>query len=146
MGYDILARVIEFTESDLDIMTRMKKVAGLLVKDCPFDSCAFYTWDVEDRLFRLSVAEGSRNSRIEAYGENEGLPGLVKKTNRPVDVYTPRRQRTQGFQERRGISFKRKGQVVRHLISQGGKKTHPHAREKKDAQSNLTAFDIKPQM
>ncbi len=94
MGYDTLTRVLEFTESDLDINVRLKKVAGLLVKDFPFDSCAFYIWDERERVFTLSVSAGSRKGRVGSYGEGEGLPGLARKKMRPLEAYTPQLETT----------------------------------------------------
>jgi C4-dicarboxylate-specific signal transduction histidine kinase len=89
MGYDILTKVIEFTESDLAIDSRMAKVAGLLVKDFPFDSCVIYTWDDKEKLFKLNVAAGSRKGRVESYGQNQGLPGLARKTKEHLEAYKP---------------------------------------------------------
>jgi signal transduction histidine kinase len=90
MGYDTLSKLIECTESTFDLDERLKKVAKIIVKDCPFDACVFYTWDEKERVFRLRAAEGGPNGLIASYGENDGLPGLVKRKKRPVEAYTPR--------------------------------------------------------
>jgi nitrogen-specific signal transduction histidine kinase len=141
VGYDVLTKVIEITESELNIEARFKKVAGLLVKDCPFDACACYTWEGKEKFFRLNIAEGSQNGRIETYKENEGLPGLVKKINRPVEVYTPQKESIRwrltedmglkGFRSAAVYPLKEKGLWFGILYLKAGRKLTLSPRKKK---------------
>jgi nitrogen-specific signal transduction histidine kinase len=141
MGYDILTRVIEFTESDLNLEVRLKKVARLLVKDFPFDSCAIYSWDEKEKLFRLCLTEGARNDRVRSYGENDGLPGLVKKTNRPVEAYKPQPESIRwgqtedkglaGFKSASVYPLKYRGRWLGLLYLKAGKKLALSPRRKK---------------
>ncbi|MBI5598704.1 MAG: hypothetical protein HY890_03080 [Deltaproteobacteria bacterium] len=84
MGYDILSRVIELTDSDFALDVKLRKVAGLLARQLPVDGCEVYLWDRKDRRFR-ATAHG-RGGAVEAYGEKQGLPGRVKKTGRAIEV------------------------------------------------------------
>lgn len=155
MGYDTLTRVLEFTESDLDINVRLKKVAGLLVKDFPFDSCAFYIWDEMEKLFTLSVSAGSRKGRVGSYGEDEGLPGLARKKMRPLEAYTPRVEATQwkrtedrglaGFKSASVYPLKNKHRCFGVLYLKSGRKLDLPLRKKKtlDAISLLLSTNLK---
>ena len=98
MGYDILAKVIEYTDSELDIDTKLGKVARLLVKDFPFDSIAIYLKDDSSGGFTLAASDGSPGDFPDNYGPGEGLPAVAAEKESPTEAYAP---------EINGLSFGR---------------------------------------
>lgn len=86
MIYKILSKVIEFTDSDIDLDLRLKKVARLLASHLPVDTCCVYLWEKKEGCFRMVASEGRRKDCVEAYGEREGVPGRTKKTGRMLEI------------------------------------------------------------
>ncbi len=86
MGYDILSKIIEFTDSEEPLEKRLLEVAALLVKFFAFDQCAIYLLDEEKNILRLAVAAGDKSDFKEEYGDDEGLPGLAIKRGEPVFI------------------------------------------------------------
>lgn len=88
MGYDILSKVIELTDSEDALEKRLKGVAKLLTGSFAFDQCAIYLFDQDKKILNLAVTAGDKRSAgggcQEAYKENEGFPGLAVKKGRPV--------------------------------------------------------------
>ncbi len=88
MSYDILAKVIELTDSEEAIEKRLKGVAKLMAGFFAFDQCAIYLFDQDKKILNLAVTAGDKRSAgggcQEAYKENEGFPGLAVKKGRPV--------------------------------------------------------------
>lgn len=84
MGYDILSKVIEFTDSEDALEKRLEQVAILLVNVFAFDQCAIYLFDWERKKANLSVVVGNKQSCQQEYKEDEGLPGMVIKQGKPV--------------------------------------------------------------
>ena len=84
MGYDILSKVIELTDSTDALEKRLKDVANLLAHAFAFDQCAVYLSDQDKHVLTLAVAVGSKRGCQEEYKENEGLPGLAIKKGSPI--------------------------------------------------------------
>ncbi len=90
MGYDILVKVIELTDSEEALEKRLKGVARLLAGSFAFDQCAIYLFDQDKKILNLAVTAGDKRSAgggcQEAYKENEGFPGLAIKKGKPVFI------------------------------------------------------------
>ncbi|MBI3398944.1 MAG: GAF domain-containing protein [Deltaproteobacteria bacterium] len=84
MGYDILSKVIELTDSTEALEKRLKDVAYLLIHSFAFDQCAIYLLDQDKKVLTLAVAVGSKRGCQEEYREDEGLPGLAIKNGKPI--------------------------------------------------------------
>ncbi|MBI5875067.1 MAG: GAF domain-containing protein [Deltaproteobacteria bacterium] len=86
MGYDILSKIIEFTDSEEALEKRLEDVAALLISFFAFDQCAIYLFDQEKKILILAVEAGSKQEGQRVYREDEGLPGLAIKTGKPVFI------------------------------------------------------------
>ena len=86
MGYDILAKIIELTDSEEAIEQRLKDVASLLAESFAFDQCALYLWDDEKRVFNLTIVAGDEVGCEKKYKENEGLAGFTAAKGKPLLV------------------------------------------------------------
>src|SRR3970282_2806099 len=86
MGYDILAKIIELTDSEEAIEQRLKDVANLLAESFAFDQCALYLWDDEKRVFNLTIVAGDEVGCEKKYKENEGLAGFTAAKGKPLLV------------------------------------------------------------
>src|SRR3990172_3999813 len=87
MGYKILSRVIELTDdSSINLDERLKKVARLIIRQFPVDSCFVYIWEKKEKHFRMTAAAGAQKECMNVYGEKSGIPGRVKKLNRALEV------------------------------------------------------------
>ena len=84
MGYDILSKVIELTDSTDALEKRLKDVANLLAHSFVFDQCAIYLLNQEKHILNLTVAAGRKKGCKAEYKENEGLPGLAIRNGKPV--------------------------------------------------------------
>ncbi|MEE9614782.1 MAG: ATP-binding protein [Thermodesulfobacteriota bacterium] len=89
MGYDILAKVIEVTDSSSALDRKLKKTARLVLESFPFDSCALYLREGRQRRFTLKVAEGDMKGLVRSYGGRSGIAGLAGEKRVLVEAYTP---------------------------------------------------------
>ncbi len=105
MGYEILSKVIELTDSNLGLDQRLKKVAGLLYRSFPVDHCSIYRRDKGEKLFKIVAAGGRRKGSVNAYREDEGLAGLARRSKKALEVSTPSEESTswRGVEDR-GLS------------------------------------------
>ena len=87
MGYKILSRVIELTDdSSISLDERLKKVARLIIRQFPVDSCCVYIWEKKEKHFRMTAAAGAQKACVNVYGKKSGIPGRVKRLNRALEV------------------------------------------------------------
>ena len=86
MGYDILTKVIEITDADIELLRKLKKAARLLVREFPFDACAVYEWNDKEKYFENVASFGGRGRNVARYENNEGLPGRAMKLGRMVEA------------------------------------------------------------
>ncbi|MBI5048743.1 MAG: GAF domain-containing protein [Deltaproteobacteria bacterium] len=84
MGYNILSKIIEFTDSEEPLGKRLEEVAALLIKFFVFDQCAVYLLDREKRKLNLAVVVGNKLGCQQEYKEGEGLPGLAMKQGKLI--------------------------------------------------------------
>lgn len=108
MGYDILSKVIEFTDSEEALEKRLEQVAAMLVNFFAFDQCAIYLFDPEKKIFNLAVEAGGKRGCQQAYKEDEGLPGWVIKNGRPVFItrFSRIKDMWQGISDKSASGFK----------------------------------------
>ncbi len=85
MGYNILSKVIELTDSNEKLAERLKGVALELNAHLPFDDSSIYLWNHKEKTFTLSAAAGSSTERKHFYSKGEGLPAEVRKKRRTID-------------------------------------------------------------
>ena len=52
MGYDILTKVIEITDADIELLRKLKKGGKALVREFPFDACAVYEWNDKEKILQ----------------------------------------------------------------------------------------------
>lgn len=86
MGYDILSKVIEFTDSEDALEKRLEEVVVLLVNFFAVDHCAIYLFDREKKILKLAVEAGGRQGGQRVYKDDEGLPGWAIKSGKPVFI------------------------------------------------------------
>ena len=86
MGYDILTKVIEITDADIELLRKLKKAARLLVREFPFDACAVYEWNDKEKYFENVASFGGRGRNVARYENNEGLPGRAMKLGRTLEA------------------------------------------------------------
>lgn len=86
MGYDILSKIIEFTDSEEALEKRLEEVADLLVKSFSFSQCAVYIKNRERNILNLAAAVGNGLDFKKEYAEDEGLPGFALKKGEPVFI------------------------------------------------------------
>ena len=104
MGYDILAKVIEYTDSEVELETRLRKVMHLVATHFPFDSTALYLVNGKTNQLRLAASCCSPGDFPETYGPGEGLAGLATGRASIVEAYSPEIQGTRfGRTEDRGL-------------------------------------------
>jgi signal transduction histidine kinase len=84
MGYDILTKVIELTDSEDSLEKRFTGIARLLLTSFAFDQCAIYLFNQERNFLNSIVTVGGKWQK--EYREDEGFPGLVIKKGRPVFI------------------------------------------------------------
>ncbi|MBI5327863.1 MAG: GAF domain-containing protein [Deltaproteobacteria bacterium] len=84
MGYNILSKIIEFTDSEEPLEKRLENVGALLLNFFAFDQCAVYLLDREERKLNLAVAIGNKLGCQQEYNKDEGLPGLAMKHGKPI--------------------------------------------------------------
>lgn len=84
MGYEILEKVIELTDSSEALEKRFDSLAKSISESLSFDQCAIYLFDEERKIFSLSAADGDRNDLVHTYHDGEGLPWSAVKKNRPI--------------------------------------------------------------
>jgi signal transduction histidine kinase len=82
MGYDILADVIEITDSEEALEKRLERVVRVLAKRLPFHSCAVYEWDPKEALFKMAVSTG--RTFAPSYARNEGVAARAWKSKKPL--------------------------------------------------------------
>ncbi|MEK7774070.1 MAG: ATP-binding protein [Deltaproteobacteria bacterium] len=86
MEYDIIERMAEVAAAELDFDVKLSMTAKLISDAFAFDQCAVYIREGRAGGFILKAFEGEAKSRIEEYGEEEGLPGLVRRTGDCAEV------------------------------------------------------------
>ncbi|MFZ3072291.1 MAG: ATP-binding protein [Thermodesulfobacteriota bacterium] len=86
MRYDILTKIIEITDADLELLCKLKKAARLLVREFPFDACAVYEWNDKEKCLENAASFGGRGRNAARYENNEGLPGRAMKLGRMVEA------------------------------------------------------------
>lgn len=78
MEYDIIDSIIELAVSCIKLDDKLAIASRLFLESFPFDQCGIYLWDGKKGFFRLRAAHGP-GPKLESYGEDEGLPGLIRK-------------------------------------------------------------------
>ncbi len=86
MEHDMLEKMAEVAVAELDFDVKLSMAARLIAEACAFDQCAVYVREGRVGGFKLNALEGESMGRVEEYGEEEGLPGLVRLTRDCAEV------------------------------------------------------------
>jgi len=74
VDYDILARIIELTDSPEDLDKRLDGVASVLAQAFSFDNCSIYLWDRDGEVFNLAAVAGDETNCVKTYRKGIGFP------------------------------------------------------------------------
>ncbi|MBI5561435.1 MAG: hypothetical protein HY894_01080 [Deltaproteobacteria bacterium] len=77
-GYDIIEELGELAVDNAPLEAKLNRAAALFLDAYPFDQCSIYLWNRPRRLFELKGCAGTEASRVEEYGENNGVPGAAR--------------------------------------------------------------------
>lgn len=107
MGYDILSKIIEFTDSEEPLEKRLEDAAGLLADSFAFDQCAIYLLNTEKSKLNLSVVVGNKQGCQQEYKAGEGLSGLAMKQGKPIIIThsRPNKELWRGVYDKGALGF-----------------------------------------
>lgn len=86
MEHEMLEKIAEAVVAELDFDVKLSMAVRLISEAFAFDQCAVYVREGRVGGFKLSALEGESIGRVEEYGEEEGLPGLVRLTRDCAEV------------------------------------------------------------
>ena len=73
MGYDILTKVIEITDADIELLRKLKKGGKASRQRIPFDACAVYEWNDKEKFFKNVASFGGRGRNVARYETTKGF-------------------------------------------------------------------------
>lgn len=83
MGYKLLERIIELTDSASSLDARFNSVAEIIARYFSFDQCAIYLYDDKKKTFNLFAVYGSKHGIVRTYCDREGMAWLAVDKDRP---------------------------------------------------------------